>query len=77
MQSELIRVGLIDWLVSYLNTSASRLADYCLEYSVALLMNLCLNVAGRAACIRCAEQLLKLMMLLLRHANNDVSPTIG
>lgn len=73
VQAELIRIGLVDWLVSYLNTNANKMGDYALEYATALLMNLCLNSAGRAACQRQADQLIKLMIVLMRHSNNDVS----
>ena len=41
----MISAGLIDWLVEELQESDS-LTDYSLEYSVALLMNLCLRTGG-------------------------------
>jgi len=41
----MIKDGLIFWLVDVL-TDTDCLSDYTLEYSVALLMNLCLRSAG-------------------------------
>ncbi len=48
MQSEMIEAGIIQWLVSVLEDN-DALSDYTLEYSVALLMNLCLRTAGKCA----------------------------
>lgn len=45
LQSAMIKDGLIFWLVDVL-TDTDCLSDYTLEYSVALLMNLCLRSAG-------------------------------
>lgn len=45
LQSAMISDGLIFWLVDVLRDS-DCLSDYTLEYSVALLMNLCLRSAG-------------------------------
>lgn len=44
----MIRDGLIFWLIDILK-DPDGLSDYTLEYSVALLMNLCLRSAGLAA----------------------------
>ena len=41
----MIEDGVIEWLVSIL-ANDDELSDYMLEYSVALLMNLCLRTAG-------------------------------
>jgi hypothetical protein len=41
----MIENGLIEWLVKVLEDNDS-LSDYTLEYSVALLMNLCLRTSG-------------------------------
>ena len=45
MQSIMIEGDLIRWL-SQLLSDHDNLSDYTLEYSVALLMNLCLRSAG-------------------------------
>jgi hypothetical protein len=47
-QSDLIGRGMISWLVSFLQ-HAESLSELCLEYAMALLMNLCLRSAGRTA----------------------------
>ena len=41
----MIDAGLIEWLVKVLEDN-DNLSDYTLEYSVALLMNLCLRTSG-------------------------------
>ena len=46
LQTLMIEEGIIAWLVSVLEDNDS-LSDYTLEYSVALMMNLCLRTAGR------------------------------
>ena len=45
LQTEMIKLGIISWLVTILEDT-DPLTDYTLEYSVALLMNLCLRTAG-------------------------------
>ena len=45
MQSTMIDFGLVAWLIKTLE-EPELLNDYSLEYSVALLMNLCLRSAG-------------------------------
>ena len=47
LQSAMIDNGLIEWLVKVLEDNDS-LSDYTLEYSVALLMNLCLRTSGKS-----------------------------
>ncbi|KAL5011227.1 hypothetical protein ScPMuIL_011690 [Solemya velum] len=46
LQTAMIDKGVIEWLVKVLEDNDS-LSDYTLEYSVALLMNLCLRTAGK------------------------------
>lgn len=46
MQTKMTEMGMVEWLVNLLEDTDS-LSDYTLEYSVALLMNLCLRVDGR------------------------------
>lgn len=45
LQTQMIENNLIPWLIDVLEEHDS-LSDYTLEYSVALLMNLCLRTAG-------------------------------
>ena len=42
----MIQCGFVDWLIKVLE-EPEVLTDYSLEYSVALLMNLCLRSAGK------------------------------
>ena len=59
LQSQMIISGkLIPWLVATL-AQPDNLSDYVLEYSAALLMNLCLRTKGRYSLIGQAEQTLK------------------
>jgi hypothetical protein len=50
-QSALAAVGVLPWLVQFLGTP-DTLSEHCLEYAMALLMNVCLRTVGRAACER-------------------------
>lgn len=75
MQVDLIRLGVIDWLINVWLVEHAKYSDYCIEYSVALLMNLCLNSAGRLACAKCAQPLLGLIIQLIRHCDAEVSTT--
>lgn len=43
-----------------------------LEYSVALLMNLCLRTGGRKKCAEIAEQAILVLSNLLTHPNQEV-----
>ena len=59
LQSMMIEEGIINWLVSVLEDNDS-LSDYTLEYSIALLMNLCLRTAGDSSlslrtCLLCVN----------------------
>ena len=50
VQSIMIESGIVLWLIMLLEEPES-LNDYSLEYSVALLMNLCLRSAGMSIAI--------------------------
>ncbi|KAL5022853.1 hypothetical protein ScPMuIL_002008 [Solemya velum] len=71
LQTAMIDKGVIEWLVKVLEDNDS-LSDYTLEYSVALLMNLCLRTAGKKRCIQNANQTLKVLSDLLGHENQEV-----
>lgn len=72
LQSAMIEEGIINWLVDVLEDNDS-LSDYTLEYSVALLMNLCLRTAGKKKCATNAHKTLKVLSDLLGHENAEVS----
>lgn len=56
----MIEQNMVEWLVARLRGECERL--YSLEYSTALLLNLCLHVEARE---RCPESVLKLLTDLL------------
>ncbi|NXK85680.1 ARMC9 protein, partial [Formicarius rufipectus] len=76
LQSAMIKDGLIFWLVDVL-TDTDCLSDYTLEYSVALLMNLCLRSAGKKMCSRIANHVLKVLANLLGHENREIQPYVN
>lgn len=45
----------------------------CIEYGIALLMNLCLRSNGRKKCAEIAEQAITVLASLLTHPNDEVS----
>ncbi|NWX17941.1 ARMC9 protein, partial [Aegotheles bennettii] len=76
LQSAMIKDGLIFWLVDIL-TDIDCLSDYTLEYSVALLMNLCLRSAGKKTCAEIANRVLKVLSDLLGHENHKIQPYVN
>ena len=48
----MIRFGLVEWLVDQLVEEMEEMSDYALEYTLALLMNLCLRTKGKRACVK-------------------------
>lgn len=76
LQSAMIENGLIEWLVKVLEDNDS-LSDYTLEYSVALLMNLCLRTSGKKRCATNANQTLKVLSDLLGHDNQEIRPYVN
>jgi hypothetical protein len=67
----MIEEGIISWLVSLLEDN-DMLSDYTLEYSVALLMNLCLRTTGKKKCAEKPHRILKVLSDLLGHENQEV-----
>ncbi|XP_078375388.1 lisH domain-containing protein ARMC9-like isoform X3 [Oculina patagonica] len=76
MQSIMINGDLIQWL-SQLLMDHDNLSDYTLEYSVALLMNLCLRSAGKRKCIKDAAHILRVLSDLLGHENQEIRPYVN
>ncbi|XP_069583106.1 lisH domain-containing protein ARMC9 isoform X2 [Ranitomeya imitator] len=76
MQSAMIKDGLILWLVQELEDT-DHLSDYTVEYSVALLMNLCLRSAGKKMCGESAALVLKVLSDLLGHENHEIRPYVN
>lgn len=48
-QLEITQLGMLPWLVRLLSNTET-ISEHSLEYSMAMLMNLCLRSAGRLAC---------------------------
>lgn len=76
MQSIMINGEVIQWL-SQLLMDHDNLSDYTLEYSVALLMNLCLRSGGKRKCIKDASQILRVLSDLLGHENQEIRPYVN
>ncbi|GFO05722.1 lish domain-containing protein armc9, partial [Plakobranchus ocellatus] len=76
LQTAMIERGVIEWLVGVLEDNDS-LSDYTLEYSVALLMNLCLRTAGKKRCVGNSQQTLKVLSDLLGHENTEIRPYVN
>ncbi|XP_056421533.1 lisH domain-containing protein ARMC9 isoform X2 [Hyla sarda] len=76
MQSTMIKDGLILWLVQELEDT-DHLSDYTVEYSVALLMNLCLRSSGKKMCGKNAGLVLKVLSDLLGHENHEIRPYVN
>ncbi|XP_039090507.1 lisH domain-containing protein ARMC9 isoform X3 [Hyaena hyaena] len=70
LQTAMIRDGLVFWLIDILK-DPDCLSDYTLEYSVALLMNLCLRSTGKNMCAKVAGLVLKVLSDLLGHENHE------
>ncbi|XP_038147689.1 lisH domain-containing protein ARMC9 isoform X1 [Cyprinodon tularosa] len=75
-QTAMIADDLIGWLVDKLQDS-DCLSDYTLEYSAALLMNLCLRTKGKRKCAENAKHVLKVLTDLLGHENHEVRPYVN
>uniref|UniRef100_H0X6E6 LisH domain-containing protein ARMC9 n=2 Tax=Otolemur garnettii TaxID=30611 RepID=H0X6E6_OTOGA len=76
LQTAMIQDGLIFWLIDILK-DPDCLSDYTLEYSVALLMNLCLRSAGKNMCAKVAGLVLKVLSDLLGHENHEIQPYVN
>jgi len=61
----MIDLGLVEWLIQRLSADAHSMKAYTLEYSAALLMNLCLHHRAKERCVPLAKTVLKLLMMLL------------
>eukprot|EP00064_Thunnus_orientalis_P005806 superscaffoldBa00000585_g5820 len=75
-QTAMIADDLIGWLVDELHNS-DCLSDYTLEYSAALLMNLCLRTKGKRKCAENAKHVLKVLTDLLGHENHEIRPYVN
>ena len=76
VQDLLIKSSMIEWLLLGLE-EPDMLSDYALEYTVALLMNLCLRTIGKKRCINNAKKHLKLLVDLLCYENEEIKPYVN
>lgn len=67
----MINDDIIAWLIQLLEDT-EILSDYTLEYSVALLMNLCLRSTGKKKCTEDYKRTLKILSDLLGNSNHEV-----
>uniref|UniRef100_A0A3Q1AGW0 LisH domain-containing protein ARMC9 n=1 Tax=Amphiprion ocellaris TaxID=80972 RepID=A0A3Q1AGW0_AMPOC len=74
-QTAMIADDLIGWLVDELQDS-DCLSDNTLEYSAALLMNLCLRTKGKK-CAENGKHVLKVLTDLLGHENHEIRPYVN
>eukprot|EP00051_Salpingoeca_urceolata_P015823 m.207063 g.207063 ORF g.207063 m.207063 type:complete len:831 (-) comp18511_c0_seq4:168-2660(-) len=70
-QSKMIQLGFINWIVGQLQ-QLPELSEYSVEYTVALMMNLCLRTAGKINCKANSSEKLGVLMDLLEHDNTQV-----
>ncbi|KAM8745151.1 lisH domain-containing protein ARMC9 isoform 2-T2 [Acanthopagrus schlegelii] len=75
-QTAMIADDLIGWLVDELQDS-DCLSDCTLQYSAALLMNLCLRTKGKRKCAENAKHVLKVLTDLLGHENHEIRPYVN
>ena len=64
VRKRMIERGIIEWLVEYLQGTESH-NSYGLEYSTALLMNLCLHKSGKEKIVPIAKSVLDVLTRLL------------
>ncbi|XP_028393759.1 lisH domain-containing protein ARMC9-like [Dendronephthya gigantea] len=76
LQTQMIESDLVSWLIDALEDHDS-LSDYTLEYSVALLMNLCLRTSGKQKCSDDASHILRVLSDLLGHENQEIRPYVN
>ncbi|KAM8888674.1 lisH domain-containing protein ARMC9 isoform 1-T5 [Synchiropus picturatus] len=75
-QTLMIGEDLISWLVDELQDT-EYLTVCTLEYSAALLMNLCLRTKGKRKCAKNAKHVLKVLTSLLEHEYHEVRPYVN
>ncbi|PSN46182.1 LisH domain-containing protein ARMC9 [Blattella germanica] len=73
----MIEIGLVEWLIQRLSADAITMKPYTLEYSTALLMNLCLHRRAKERCIPLAKTVLKLLTALLGTETTQAIPYVN
>ncbi|XP_072294752.1 lisH domain-containing protein ARMC9 isoform X2 [Eucyclogobius newberryi] len=75
-QTAMIEDGLLGYIMDELQ-DYDCLNDYTLEYSTALLMNLCLRTKGKRKCAEKAKNMLKVLTDLLGHEKHEIRPYVN
>ncbi|XP_025830347.1 uncharacterized protein LOC108735663 isoform X2 [Agrilus planipennis] len=73
----MIEGGLIQYLVTFLTNNYESLNDYCLEYSVALLMNLCLQREAKSVCKSISREMVSLLTTILYTTRECCMPYVN
>ena len=71
-QTQMIELGIIDWIVRLLRHETNIIGDYTLEYSTALLMNLSLRTLGKDKLETNSTEIISLLVKFLDHENPQV-----
>ena len=72
VQTRMIELGMIKWIVNVVRNEVGTLSEYSLEYATALLMNLTLRTVGKNACEEPGLGVLSLLNDLLEHENFQI-----
>ena len=73
----MLQRGLVSWLVTSHLVHLEPVRLYGLEYSTALLMNLCLHRAGKEQCVPLADSVLNLLLELLVRDLKPINPYVN
>ncbi|PNF30854.1 LisH domain-containing protein ARMC9, partial [Cryptotermes secundus] len=73
----MIELGLVEWLIKHLSANMNAMKAYTLEYSTALLMNLCLHRSAKERCVPVAKTVLKLLITLLGTKMTQAIPYVN
>lgn len=68
----MIQLDCIKYIVNLLKNEGHVLSDEILEYANAMLMNMCLKVAGKMKCEEIKSELIQVLFDNLEHENNQV-----
>ncbi|XP_023320211.1 lisH domain-containing protein ARMC9 [Eurytemora carolleeae] len=77
VRKKLLKLGLVRWLGGVYLQDWKKQRQYSLEYSTALLMNLCLHRKGKEDCIPIAEELLNTLLNLASSPISQIKPYVN
>lgn len=76
-QKKLIELDILGWCISTLITEQISVSEYSLEYCLALIMNLSLNIQGREKCSKYFSSLYKLIIHYINSNNLHIRTCIN